>query len=147
MKPVTVKIEGLKDVERALLELNEQVGTGRAARNVGLRALRSGGEILAREARRLAPKRDLHLSESIDVAATLTRSQRAKHAKQDPVEMFVGANNPAAIPQEFGTFKEPPQPFMRPAWDQTQDQVLKRISDTLMVEVEKAAQRAARKGK
>ena len=145
MKPVRVKVIGLKETEAALKALNEQVGTGRAARNVGLRALRAGGEVLAKDARRLAPKQDMHLSESIGVSTRLTRRQRGLHQKKDPVEMFVGPNNPAAIPQEFGTFKESPQPFMRPAWDATKDQVLKRIADTLMVDVERTAKREAAK--
>lgn len=145
MKPVRVKVIGLKETEAALKALNEQVGTGRAARRVGLRALRAGGEILAKEARQRAPKFEMYLSESIDVSTRLTKSQRAAHKKFAPVEMFVGPNNPAAIPQEFGTFKEPPQPFMRPAWDATKDQVLKRIADTLMVDVERTAKREAAK--
>lgn len=140
MKTVTVTVLGLKEVDAAFQELGRSI-----SRQVALKGLRAGGEIIAKRARELAPKDEMHLSESIDVSTKLTQRQKAKHQKAAPVEMFVGANNPAAVPQEFGTFKEPPQPFMRPAFDGTKDEALKRISDTLMVEVDIAAKKAAAK--
>ena len=139
---MTVKVEGLREVEKAFAEIGKA-----ASKRVAQNALKQGGEILAKRMRQLAPRDEGNLIESIDVSTRLTRAQRQKHEKRAPVEMFVGPNNPAAVPQEFGTFKEPPQPFARPAWDETQGEVLKRISDELMVGVDKAVQRARRKVK
>lgn len=133
-------VEGLREVEEAFSDLGAVV-----ARRLGRRALREGGEITARRARQLAPRDSGELIESIDVATRLTRRQRSQHRKQDPIEMFVGANNPSAIPQEFGTFKDPAQPFMRPAWDATQREVLDRIGKELFVGIEREAQRQARR--
>jgi HK97 gp10 family phage protein len=135
-------VEGLKEVEEAFADLGKSV-----SRRIARKALTAGGEILAREMRARAPKKDMNLVESIDVGTQLTRRQKSLHRKQDPVEVFVGAKDPAAVPQEFGTFKDPPQPFARPAWDATQTQVLDRIADELMVGVDQAVARAAAKAK
>lgn len=135
-------VEGLKEVEAVFADLGKSV-----SRRIARKALTAGGEILAKEMRSRAPRKDSNLVESIDVGTQLTRRQRAMHRKQDPVEVFVGAKDPAAVPQEFGTFKEPPQPFARPAWDASKTQVLDRISDELMVGVDQAVARAAAKAK
>ncbi len=137
-----VTVEGLKEVEDAFADLGTSI-----SRRIARKALTAGGEIFAKEMRARAPKKDMNLVESIDVGTQLTRRQKAMHRKQDPVEVFVGAKDPAAVPQEFGTYKEPPQPFARPAWDATQTQVLSRITDELMVGVDQAVARAAAKAK
>jgi HK97 gp10 family phage protein len=137
---VKVRVEGLREVEQALSELKTAT-----ARSVGLKALRAGGEILARAARGLAPKDEMHLSESIDVGTKLTKRQAGLHVKESDLEVFVGPNDPAAIQQEFGNFKDAPQPFLRPAWDETKDQVLQRIADELMVGVDQAVAKARAK--
>lgn len=138
--PVTFRIEGLRETEKALAELSKA-----AARSQGRKALQAGGEVLAKRARELVPKDKGHMAESIDVSGTLTRTQKAQHRKQADIERFVGPNDPGAVAQEFGTYFHPPQPFMRPAWDQTHGEVLKRISDHLMVGVSQAVARARRK--
>jgi HK97 gp10 family phage protein len=46
---------------------------------------------------------------------------------------------------EFGSEDTPPQPYLRPAWDQTQDEVLSRVVDSVGKAVEAAARRAAKK--
>jgi HK97 gp10 family phage protein len=138
----TVKVEGLKELEAALEELGE-----RARRTVGRNALKAGGEITARRARQLAPKDEGHLIESIDVSGKLAKSQRAAHKKDAAdIEQFVGpGTHPQAIAQEFGTVTNDRQPFMRPAWDATKDQVLERIGDELWIGLQKAQKNAARK--
>ena len=138
--PVTVRIEGLREVEQAMKEL-----TKAAAKSQGRKALMAGGEVLSSRAYQLAPKDEGYLADSIDVGTKLTRRQKSLHRKAADVEVFVGPNDPAAVPQEFGWEGNPPQPFMRPAWDETHDAVLKRTADVLMVGVDKAVQRARAK--
>lgn len=137
---VTFKIEGLRETEAAMQELSKA-----AAKAQGRKALIAGGEVLASAAYRLAPKDEGYLADSIAVGTKLTRRQRSSHRKQADIEVFVGPNDPAAVPQEFGWEGNPPQPFMRPAWDQTHVAVLKRITDQLMVGVSQAVVRAQRK--
>jgi hypothetical protein len=60
--------------------------------------------------------------------------------------VFVGAGPlPQAHLQEFGRANQAPQPFLRPAVDANVDNVTKRFTDQLKVEVEKTAERARRK--
>jgi HK97 gp10 family phage protein len=138
----TVKIEGLRELEKALAEIAEA-----PRRRIGRNALKAGGEITARKARELAPKDEGHLAESISVSGKLDKRERRAHKKNAAdIEQFVGpGNHPQAIMQEFGTVTNERQPFMRPAWDATKDQVLKRIGNELWIGVLKAQKRAARK--
>ena len=47
--------------------------------------------------------------------------------------------------QEFGTVKDPRQPYLRPAWDAERIGVLEGIKEDLWAEIEKAAARRARR--
>ena len=138
---VRFKLEGLKELEQALGELPRAT-----QRNVLRRVLEDAGEPIARAARSRAPRDVGNLVESIDVSQRLTRRQKARHQKVAGVEMHVGAGaNPQSITQEFGTFKEPAQPFMRPAWDGEKHGAMNLIYNSLWGEIEAAAARAARK--
>lgn len=136
------KIEGLKELEKNLMGLKRAT-----AKNVARKVLKEAGEPVAAAARRNTPIEEGHLRESIDVGTKLTRRQAALHRKMAPeaVEVFVGPNDPAGVQQEFGNERHSAQPFMRPAWDGTKDEALKIITHRLGVEIDKAAERAARK--
>lgn len=139
----TVKLTGMRELEQTLSALPKEVNR----RPIGFKALRAGGEPLARVARQLAPVDDGHLRESIDAKATLARSQRGDKGAVAPIELHVGpGQHPQAITQEFGTYFHPPQPFMRPAWDIMRMRVLDLIGAVLGNEVEKAARKHGRKG-
>lgn len=136
-----VKLEGLKELEAALGQLPKATG-----RNVLRRVLKEAGEPIAQAARAKAPRETGNLIESIDVGTRLTRRQTGQHKKQSTVEMHVGSGpNPQSITQEFGTFKEPAQPFMRPAWDSQKRAALDIIYNLLWPEIERAATRHANK--
>lgn len=144
-RAVTVKVEGLSELDKALGQLPKAT-----AKNVLRRVLKEAGEPIARAARDRAPRDELHLYENIDVGTKLTRRQAALHRKMfkdDRVtaEVFVGASNPAGVQQEFGNERHAPQPFMRPAWDATKRQALHIIEHLLWTEIDKAAKRQARK--
>ena len=142
MKPVRVKIEGLREVDAALQELKL-----RTARNITRKALQEGGEILAQDMRARAPVDEGYLRESIGVSGKLTRRQASMHRKQSDQERFVGPSNmPQAHLREFGGDGHPPQPYVRPAFDTKKEEALKRITDRLMVDVEQAIQRAKARG-
>ena len=133
------KLTGMKELDRTLGQLPQAV-----RRQVALKALRDGGEPIARMARTLAPKDEYHMSESIAVLATLARSQRGDKGAVAPVEMHVGpGQHPQAITQEFGTFKEPAQPFMTPAWAAQKLVALGLIGAHLGLEIAKMARRLA----
>ncbi|MGC4252436.1 MAG: HK97 gp10 family phage protein [Sphingobium sp.] len=135
------KMTGLKELESALAQMPRAT-----RRSVGLRVLREGGEPIARAARRLAPVDQGDLVESIDVLATLAPSQRADRGAVAPLEIHVGpGQHPQAITQEFGTYKEPAQPFMGPAWEAERIHALDIIGTGLGIEIEKTAQHLAKR--
>lgn len=140
---VTFNVLGLKEVEKGLGEL-----TNATARNVTRRALHAGGELIAREARGLVRRDTGNLRESITTSGTLTPAQAALHKKQADQEVFVGPDNrPQSVTEEYGTFNQAPHAYMRPAFDGQKHNVVKRIADELMVGVDRAIQRAARRGR
>ena len=138
-----VKVEGLRELQTALRELPNAT-----AKNVMRRVLKNRAQPIADAARARVPVAHGDLKNSIAVSTKLSRRQRGKHRKTDKndIEMFVGpGTHPQAHMQEFGTFKEPAQPFMRPAWDAEKMGVLDGIKDDLWTEIEKAANRLAKK--
>lgn len=162
-----VKVEGLKELEKALRELPRAT-----AKNVMVRALKAAAGPMVEMAQKDAPVLTGSLRDSIAVSsrkpkdaksagamaygAAMAAGASAGQARQAAraansgagglVEVYVGpGQNPQAIAQEFGTARHPPQPFMRPAWDANKDGILASIKDLTWSEIEKAAKRLARK--
>jgi HK97 gp10 family phage protein len=141
MSKETVKVEGLKALQAALLELPKATG-----KNVVRRTLKSGAEMVADAARQKVPVESGHLRKTIGTGTKLTKHQRSRHKKKSEVEYFAGAgNDPAAHLQEFGSSQHGAQPFLRPAWDSTRYDVLDHIVKRLAEEIEKARKRLAAK--
>lgn len=138
---VTVRIDGLKELDAQLGDLKESTAKG-VLRRVGRSAL----EPFDKEWRELAPQLSGALAESGSVGSKLSKSQRKAHERKHFIEVFAGPGpNPQAIQQEFGNANHPPQPFVRPAWEGTKDQVLERVKDGLAAEIIKTNARAAKK--
>lgn len=140
---ITVRLEGLKAIQDALHELPRAT-----ARNVMKRVLTKRAQPIAEAARRRAPVDRGDLRDAIAVSTKLTRRQKGLRRKDGPkdVEVFVGPGPlPQAHLQEFGTSNQPAQPFMRPAWDTEKDGVLEGIKADMWAEIEKAANRIARR--
>jgi len=141
---VTVKVEGLRELEQEL----ERIAKRTTRKSVARRVLKKEAQPLADLMRQGAPRDDAHLVESIGVSTKLSSRQRGLHRKmgKSAVEMFVGAGPlPQSHLQEFGTWFHPPQPWVRPAWDQDHRAMLDRISKSLWEEVQKSAARAERR--
>lgn len=143
---VTMKVEGFRELEKALEQFSQSVGRG-----VMRRALKKAAQPIADAMRSGAPEDEGDLKESIAVSTKLSDRQKRMHKKmfsddKASVEMFVGAGPlPQAHLQEFGTVDQSPQPFARPAWDSNKNQALETIKTELWSEIEKSAARAARK--
>jgi HK97 gp10 family phage protein len=167
MAKTTVKVEGLRDLDKALAELPKAV-----ARNTLRRVLKKAGEPIAAKARQLAPVDTGALRQSIIVSPKLGTkagqaefaaamkaglgqaaaigamrdARRAAKGQGSFAEMHVGPNrHPKAHLQEFGSINNPPHPFMRPAWDAHKDEALEIIKRDLGGEIAKSAKRLARK--
>lgn len=137
-----VRVDGLRELDTALGQLPKATG-----KNVLRRVLRLAAKPIEQAAEARAPKLTGRLETSINTGTRLNRRQRAmaRKAGKSTVEIHVGTADPAGVPQEFGTFKEDAQPFMRPAWDAEKDGALTTIATELGGEIEKAAQRLAKK--
>jgi HK97 gp10 family phage protein len=137
----TFRVEGLKDLREALEEFPKATQV-----SVQRRALLKAGEPIETAAEASAPVRRGKLQKSITKGTKLTRRQKKLHRKHSKVEVFVGAGGvPQAHLQEFGSIHGAPQPFMRPAWDAHKQEALDRYKRELGTEIQKTAERRARK--
>ena len=161
---VTVRVDGLKEIDRALGELSK-----RTAKSVTRRALVDALEPMAEVARQNAPVRLGHLRDSIIVTtktpkggdtakAAFAEVMRAGGSREEAraalraaksggvfAQAFMGpGRHPQAIFQEFGTAHHPPHAYMRPAFDSEKDGVVARLRDFLRGAIDKAVARAAK---
>lgn len=146
----TVKVEGMAELDKTLDALGE-VAAKRVLVRIGKKALQP----VADEAYALAPDdpktQGKDLKSSIGVGTQLSKNQaklrrKAIRAGDEKffAEVYAGAGPvPHAHLQEFGAKGDPPQPFMRPAWDSNKDQVLETIKRDLGDEIMKTARRQA----
>lgn len=143
----TFKIEGLRELDQALHRLRDEFGMSKStAKNLLRRTLRTAAEPIDEAWRARAPVLSGQLTKSGSIGSRLSRSQRGRHSRQSGVEVFVGpGTNPQAITQEFGTFSQPAQPYMRPAWDSEKQNALELISSELAAQIQKTAVRLAKK--
>lgn len=151
---VKFRLDGAKELDKVLQSL-----AATTARGVTRRALTRALEPVAEAARGMAPKDTGKLAENIGVSSKLTKSQ-AREARgttsRDVQTLYVGPQWASAHLVEFGTGPRhhksgkfvgvmPPQPFMRPAWDQNRQQVLDTLTDEIRAEIEKTLARVAKR--
>lgn len=153
-----VSVDGLKDLEKSLAKLSTSAGKG-VLRRVGKKGL---GIFIDSARDKVAVGRG-DLRDSLGVSTKLSDRQKPRHRRmvkpsKNSVEIFAGADAlPHAHLVEFGTGERvvestgqhvgsvAPQPFLRPAWDEKGDDVLKYISRELWVEIEKTIARAEKR--
>jgi len=141
---ITAKVEWLTGSDQALAE----VGKKSTQKNILVRTLKKAAKPIDDEASSLAPKDTGRLEISIITGTQLTRRQRSSAYKAGALgvaEVHVGTALSRGLFQEFGTFKMPAHPFMRPAWEHNKEKAEQIIGTELWVEIKKAADRAARK--
>lgn len=141
---ITVRVNGLRELDAALAGL--PAATGKAVlRRVGIKALAPVISV----AKSLVPVDTGALKASLKVSTKLSRTQKRKQARaiatgKSAVNLHAGASAlPHAHLVEFGTVRQAPRPFFRPAWDQTKMQVLGIIRAELGGEIDKTARRLA----
>ncbi|WP_374578299.1 HK97-gp10 family putative phage morphogenesis protein [Phenylobacterium sp.] len=169
-----IKFEGGKELEAALNELI-QATSSRAGKNAIKRGLVRGGEPIAERARELVPVLSGRLRDSIKVSSrtvnkvgkaefaaamrsgagidaavsALRDARRAAAGSGSNVEVYVGPGKlPHAHLVEFGSVNnEPPQPYMRPAFEERKEKALGVIRDAVADEIAKGTARARRKAR
>ena len=144
MNDITAKVEWLVGSDQALAE----IGKKSTQKNILVRTLKKAAKPIDDEASSLAPKDTGKLEVSIITGTKLTRRQRSSAYKAGTLgvaEVHVGTALSRGMFQEFGTFSQRAQPFMRPAWEHNKQKAEQIIGTELWVEIKKAADRAARK--
>jgi HK97 gp10 family phage protein len=138
----TVRVEGLAELEAALAELPKATG-----KNVLKRVLMAAAAPIEADAAAAAPHLTGRLRRDVATGTRLTRRQAglARKLGKSEVEVHVGVKDPAGVQNEFGNIHQPPQPFLRPAWDANKDSALETIASQLGEEIEKSAARLARR--
>jgi len=126
------RISGLREIEQALRRIARATPEA-----VQREALHDAGEIVAERARSLVPVRSGNLRDSIAVAD----EGQSGVLSQGGVEVFVGPQADGFYGHfvEFGTVNMAAEPFMRPAFDATRDEVMDRLGGDLWRPIEKAA--------
>ena len=157
----TVKIEGLRELDKALGELTKGV-----AKSTLQRVLKKAAEPFLNEAKARVPERDPNSAPSywgkggqrklrkpgtadalVHSSTRLTPNQarQARRAGKSLAEHYVGTRDPISRLIEFGTADTPAQPFMRPAWANGTGKALNIIRTELAGEIKKSADRARRR--
>ncbi len=154
MGSVTVRVDGLKELQKAMQSLGRKTSN-----RIAVKAMRKGGAIVRDKARSLAPV----LKERVPHrrAGTLRKSiqSRTKVGKNGRTDAYIwvkglstkqvlkfkekSGKSSAYNPRdpfywrylEFGTSKMPARPFMRPAFQQSKEQAAQAIIDTLQQEI------------
>jgi HK97 gp10 family phage protein len=142
-----LKVEGLKELDRALGELPKATG-----KNVVRRVLRKSLEPILTAAKANAPVATGRLRESMVISSQLKRSQRGRRETRTGVTMYVGSgatgkvrHAPHAHLVEFGTAHRSPKPYMRPAFDANKEKVVEIQRQELGTEIAKAWDRLVKK--
>jgi HK97 gp10 family phage protein len=136
-----VKVEGLRELDKALMTMKQST-----ARGVVRRVLLKAAQPIADDMAQRAPRDTGYLGDHIDTGVRLSRRQARMSPKRSDVEVFAGASRVVqATLQEFGTSEAPPQPFARPAWDAGKLKALDDVKTGLATEIEKTAARAAKR--
>jgi HK97 gp10 family phage protein len=139
----SVKIEGLRELEQMMLETLPKA----TARATLQRVLKKRALPVQAAWKAKAPRDEGHYADSIIVGTRLTKRQ-ARDAKREGkffAEVHIGTDDPAGQQQEFGNGNHPAQPSGRPAWEETQNDVLVGIGEDIMAEIDKSAARIGRK--
>jgi HK97 gp10 family phage protein len=139
------KFEGGKELEAALAELGASAG-----RRTAERALKLAAQPIRDEWERLVPVDQGDLKRSIKIGRAIKSVQRTSRGQV--VKTFVGIDESQnrrlhiyAEVQEFGSETNPAQPAGRPAWESQKMVALERLTDDVLAEIKKTAERAARK--
>lgn len=142
---VTFEAHGFRDIERAL----DGLGQPRDLRRLGKAALKRGAKPLVDRAKELAPKDQKDLERAIKVGEPV---KAYRNRTPESVSTFVGIDESQdrrlhiyAEAQESGLKHMKAQPYMRPALDETTQEVIDQTGRELWAGIEKRARLLARR--
>jgi HK97 gp10 family phage protein len=149
MDAMTVKVDGLAGLLEALEELPKTATQKAVVRRSLILAAEPIRSLWAALAPYDASDQGLHLRDSVVVSAQTVSRQADPGAPPGSVTVYVGPakNLPRhhGIFMEFGTFKDPPQPSGRPAFEGRKEESLNLLGYYMWVQIDASARRAAAK--
>lgn len=130
------KMKGLSELQSSLNKLPDKLRDN-ALKN----ASAAGARVIRNEAKRLVKVDSGTLQDSIVVVRTFKQRGRRVKLKGAVVLGIKGVARYYAHLVEFGSSKQSPHPFMRPALDSKASEALKVIAEKLAKEIAKAAKK------
>lgn len=156
MAATNVATSGFRECEEALRNLPKATG-----KSVLRRVAKARLEPMRADAEASAPREQGDLVAAIVVSEKRTRRAKGSTSKyvgggkfrasaSTGISMAMGPSSGKGVLnyasfQEFGTAKQAPNPYMRPAWDANAQAVLEGIGDDLWEAISKAAAKRAKK--
>ncbi|KQZ00901.1 hypothetical protein ASD45_08540 [Pseudolabrys sp. Root1462] len=139
------KVDGLKELDAALVELADTYGE-KKVKPLLTRVLKKSGEPIRAAGEANAPKLTGRLKLSYTVSTKLSRSQKRANVKESMVEVYVGPGpHPKGLQTEFGNAHQAPEPHLRPAFDSQVDQSLTIVKSELADDIARTTKRLGRK--
>lgn len=136
-----IKIEGLKELDRALSEFAVEYSP-KKAKALLTRGLKKAGQPIADAEKAYAPRLTGGLAASPIVSTRLSRRQKRAAKKESAVEVYIGPTPHAkSVQTEFGNAHQAAEPHLRPAWDGGWRNALDSFSETMKTEIEKTRKR------
>ncbi|PSW53021.1 HK97-gp10 family putative phage morphogenesis protein [Photobacterium leiognathi] len=139
----TWRVNGLKDLEKALTELGAATGV-KVLRKAGRDAM-SGVQMAMMMGAGVDPESEgEHMRDSIKIT---TKKMDRKGGSNNAVAIRVGPtkkHSQKAIAQEYGTEKQTADPFMRPALYENRHRVVDDFTTNLTVAIAKAVRKQRR---
>lgn len=146
-----MRVEGLQAVEQGLGELTKATGR-KNLRIAALDALEPMRAVAEANANAADFKWSGATADSTEVSTKLRGYAKRTSSKDSTVEAYMGPGGeggdrppPEASLQEFGTSHHPPQPWMRPAYEQEKRPTIERVAARLTELVFASVARARRK--
>lgn len=135
-----VKTEGFKEFEDLLIQIGQEFGYRETTRNVLTPAVKVAMEPVLDAARNMVRTDTGRMKASLKVESRIPNNRDKLstyiHEGDTVISMVSVKQSAASLSEEFGTEKKAAHPFLRPALESNQNQVLRRLSSLLAFRLE-----------
>lgn len=129
------RTEGFDDFEALLIEMGKDFGYRETTRNVLTKSAKIAMETTLLPAKSMARSDTGRMRQTIKVESRIPNNRDRKSSYVHPDDAVIGIlsvkQSAISLGEEFGTSKKSGHPFLRPALESNQEQVLRRLSSAL----------------
>lgn len=133
---MSVKFEGFDDFEELLNEMGKDFGYRETTRNVLTPSVKIAMEPVLDTAQSLVRTNTGRMKASLKIESRIPNNRDKQSSYIEEGDAVIGVvsvrQSAASLSEEFGTAKKNGHPFLRPALESNQQQVLKRLSSALV---------------